>query len=777
MAILSPIQPATPAVARTAASVTVVNNTDLEARGVKRLPPASLSNTDLWAYYRAVPEAAFISEWQRRSISMVKFQAETITGQVLVNPDGTPNQDPEISPRLAAAAVEILARIRGPFGPISSVAAQLALCLEVAGDGWLVGYRANLETMMPDADGPEVWVTVARSRLDRRSDRLVIRVGDGRQDELVLSGGVRAIRVFDPDPEVPLRAVAWMRPAVPVMDTMIDAYESVAAAMLSRLPAGLLVVPNDADVMPGADEATRAHTSPGQSHPDGFADEVSDLLGKALLDAGTNRDAGVRGVPILQGVSSSLVDKFNYVSFARDLDPELVETIREFRQSIAIASPAPPELILGLGEMNRFNKEQITEAEFQQFIKPRAQMIAEAFTAQILRRDLLEMGFTEADAASVRVGFDASELIVPPDRSESARDAYDRGLISREAYLAEIGLEGAPPPDDTEPEPEEPEPELSAPPALPARTAATDDDPDELGMVLAEIAMRYSETLGPLVDQVVNRMIERAANRVRSAARRDSALRNALTDSMSALNVVRTPQAVTMLRAESDEDLLEPELVALLAVFRRTTEQARRRILAAVAASGLPREQLEEQLEDAERDAWELLSALILLVARDRIAGAVHDEEARISDRRERDRAALDDEEEEESDEQRRRRSDLDEGEQPAGFRTPAIVLRRTSAVAGGSPDPGEDSGVADAAVTGGLISTGLIVTDWLRRERELTVTGWEWVYGDPAARRTPFPEHVALDGAVAASRDGFSGGWHPGDHIGCLCVLSPTFT
>jgi hypothetical protein len=99
-------------------------------------------------------------------------------------------------------------------------------------------------------------------------------------------------------------------------------------------------------------------------------------------------------------------------------------------------------------------------------------------------------------------------------------------------------------------------------------------------------------------------------------------------------------------------------------------------------------------------------------------------------------------------------------------------LIRQAVAAAGGATELGATGigKVPVSVVTG--IGTGPITLDMLAAA-DKEVAGWKWVHDSP---EHPFPPHVALDGAEAATVDEFGinfDGW-PGDHAGCLCTVEP---
>ena len=92
--------------------------------------------------------------------------------------------------------------------------------------------------------------------------------------------------------------------------------------------------------------------------------------------------------------------------------------------------------------------------------------------------------------------------------------------------------------------------------------------------------------------------------------------------------------------------------------------------------------------------------------------------------------------------------------------------MRQTSAIVGGASQ--EQASLAS-------ISTGPYVLSKLSSVG-LVLSGYEWVYGDPATRKTPYEPHLNEDGKLSNIDLSDFNGQYPGDHAYCGCHLEPKF-
>lgn len=187
---------------------------------------------------------------------------------------------------------------------------------------------------------------------------------------------------------------------------------------------------------------------------------------------------------------------------------------------------------------------QIAEEAITLHLEPLSETITNALTLGYLRPALESEGYPADEIAQVMVWHDTSDLRTRPDLTRSAVEAYDRTQLSAEAMLREMGLSVADMPDEAEKrervlldaaarlpsfapailaelgylqpqviaapiEAEPVEPTTPAEPEMPA-----DGPPDR------EESTIVSAALASACDVIVRRALERAGNRLRSAAGR-----------------------------------------------------------------------------------------------------------------------------------------------------------------------------------------------------------------------------------------------------------------
>lgn len=764
----------------------------------------NVSNVDLWSFY-SVPEVRAICDRVAGGVGRVNFMPcvnlEGSTGDNCPPVIGADGEIAEgVSPRLAADCAEIWAQVRSPSGPQSDIFTSIATALMVSGDAWQFGYPGTPE-MRWNPEGTPMWVGVSRQSITERDGQYVVAVGiDGEvrvPSSPEVDGHGTAIRIWNQDPRWPALANSWMTSCVRSLQILAAIYEAVAAVALSRLNAGLIIAPSDQDQppIPSASGVNGGQFPLGTDLQQRLYDEIGDHVEASAQEM----DGWSRVVPAVVGVDSSIADKVSWVELARNMDPELRETIDNLRHRIYMASPLPPEVAEGMSEVSGLGggnvAAQIDQSEYQRAILPVCERIAWANTQHVLRAGLLERNYTQLEVDRVQIGFSAKNLLMPPDRSDSAikvaalpnpipllsadqlRDATGLGEFAgpdaeearvhmilslasgNPAYgylLEEIGIPAPPAPSvatpsevidvDEPPEIEAPEDddeaEDEADDEATVRQAAADGRDYETGRRQLAIATLYEERLAGLVDGIVARMVERASAKVTSLSRSKSwaDVRDVVRASVPEMVGVH-PKVRALLRAEGvdDGDLFEPALAAFATQFETATRRSQQ---AAVREVGGDWDTVEADADEASASAWGLLGMLLIGEARRRFDGELPDPETG--------EGAL----------------------RPFGI--PSSIITRVSAVAGGQADvtAGALNGrVGTVAVR--TIATGPIA-ETAAREASRVILGYTWDYR-PELERNTYEPHWDLHQVFGLSDNDFDG-YYPLDHAGCLCDLSPVY-
>lgn len=208
-----------------------------------------------------------------------------------------------------------------------------------------------------------------------------------------------------------------VRAAIVVLN-LIEQYDKRSSAQNdSRLAgAGVMFLPDSFD-FPSA---------PDQTPADAFEARVGTEMGKTLSDPGNARSL----VPVMATVGGEDIDKIKWLTFETPLDEQTKDRLDQCIRRLALDLDVPPELLLGVGDMNHWSAWQSEESTIKTFVAPLAARICHALTIGWMRTMLEAIG---EDPDEYMVWFDTSPLTVRPDRQADAVALWQLGLLSDEA--------------------------------------------------------------------------------------------------------------------------------------------------------------------------------------------------------------------------------------------------------------------------------------------------------------------------------------------------------
>jgi hypothetical protein len=134
-----------------------------------------------------------------------------------------------------------------------------------------------------------------------------------------------------------------------------------------------------------------------------------------------------------------MINKVEHLKFDNQITDTNIKLRNDAIHRLALGLDVSPERMLGLGSStNHWSAWAIGDTDVQLHIAPVMETVCAAITEQVFRNVLLREGI---DPSNYIVWYDASQLTVDPDKTHSATDAFDRGVINAEAYRAYLGLD------------------------------------------------------------------------------------------------------------------------------------------------------------------------------------------------------------------------------------------------------------------------------------------------------------------------------------------------
>jgi hypothetical protein len=199
---------------------------------------------------------------------------------------------------------------------------------------------------------------------------------------------------------------------------------SVLATATSRLVrAPLLVIPEE--------------IAPAPIRPEGDEDPLNDPFLRqfvAHLEAAIDDPASAASLsPYVLYGGSEWIDKIKPI-WLHNTDTDYLE--RDLRtecmRRIARGLDLPPEVVEGMSDANHWAAWWISDDMWRSHGAPIAEQFCDDLSEAYLRPALEEADWP--DWENTVVAFDASAVVVNPDRSKDADQAWDRGAIGYEAY-------------------------------------------------------------------------------------------------------------------------------------------------------------------------------------------------------------------------------------------------------------------------------------------------------------------------------------------------------
>jgi len=384
-----------------------------------------------WELYHCVPEVRFAAT----------YIANAMAGAILFAgrraDDGTIEQAPDDH-----RATEIVSAIAGgPDGQAEFLKA-FGKHLTVPGEGWTV-IRPNSIVKNPEipADGHDWRVLSVREikaqngKMIATIDGLPVEIPSGNPEGIDPDAPV-ALRVWEPDPEQFLEADSPVRSSLDLLEELLLLNAAVKAIARSRLTGrGILLVP----------KGTRFPTLPGQG---GAEDDLIETLMTVAETAIRDPESAAATVPIILEVPAEAIASFKLITFESDFDELAIRLREEAVRRFATGLEMPAEILLGLADVNHWGLWGLTAEAIRLAIEPRLATVCRALTQQWVRPILEAEGVTDWDRWLV--WYDSSPLRVRANRSETALQVHERGVISDEALRRETGFD-----DDDAPDAEE----------------------------------------------------------------------------------------------------------------------------------------------------------------------------------------------------------------------------------------------------------------------------------------------------------------------------------
>lgn len=407
--------PAPPPVDTLTASARIIQAA--QGSSADRLFQSESWQTEAWGFLDSLGEFQYGVSWLANALSRVRLTAAELV------PGG---DEPEAI--TDGPAAQLMEQFGGGTTGHASIMKSLATQLSVPGEGWVVAQRADPRIPLSQAD----WTV--KSTEEIRPGRgagggYEVRVDDSAW--LPLGPESLPVRVWEPNPRFSWKATSSAKAAIPIMRTIELLNRRIIATLVSRLAMnGLLLIPQ---------EHTINTPAVYQDADDPFVAMLIDIAGKNIREPG----AATASIPIPIKFAGEGIEKWRHLTFGDGVDKELIEEREKELGRLATTLNMPAEVLKGIGSTNHWVAWQLEETGIKLHISPVAEVIVDCLTTGYLQPMLkaANADLIGPNGGKLIVWYDTSELTARPDKSDKARDAFDRVEVSGAALRRESGLD------------------------------------------------------------------------------------------------------------------------------------------------------------------------------------------------------------------------------------------------------------------------------------------------------------------------------------------------
>ena len=373
-----------------------------------------------WAYYDSLGEVHFASNFVGNALARVNLYSADVPKKVTEEP----------VPDESGPGVDVVDSMTGMRGGQSNLLRLSAMNLFLPGEYVLAGYDGGFEVF--SIDEFEVGADGKKYRIR----------GPGQEREELPSDGFYG-RVWRPHPRWTSLADSPMRGVLNDCETLVLLGHQDRNLIKNRIAgSGLLLWPTELLEAEELDEDDSEDE--GGQHP--LMKKIQEMMLTPLKDE-TDPSSVVPGVFL---GPAEYLKSVQYLTFDRPLDARSEAKKQEAVRRIAVGVDLPPEVLLGLAEVNHWTAWQVREETFQQHLQPLVELVVDAWTVTYYRPALVASGMDPAEAAKKMIWYDADDLIARPDKSMQAVELHERLVISDEALRTENGFDDTDAPDEEE---------------------------------------------------------------------------------------------------------------------------------------------------------------------------------------------------------------------------------------------------------------------------------------------------------------------------------------
>lgn len=370
-----------------------------------------------WDMLDAVGELRYYVAWRSNSCSRVRMIASEL------GEDGMPTGECE-NDRVNQIVKAIAG---GPLGQGQLIKRSVE-CLTVPGELWVA--------IISDGDR-DVWVVLTRDEIKRNGQTVAITLPDGTVHDIA-PGSDTMFRIWNPHPRRAHDADSPVRSTMDSLNEIVRTTKTISNASKSRLIGnGVVFVPHEMS-LPAANSPITEGGLGGTLTGTPAVQQLQELLFQVAQTAYDDEDSMAALIPMFAGVPGDQVKNVSHLKFDNSVTDIAIKTRNDAIARLAMGLDVSPERLLGLGKnSNHWTAWSIGEEDVKLHIIPPVEIVCSALTDQVLGPMLEREGI---DPALYVLWHDASALTADPDLSSAATNAFDRGVITADAYREFLNL-------------------------------------------------------------------------------------------------------------------------------------------------------------------------------------------------------------------------------------------------------------------------------------------------------------------------------------------------
>lgn len=290
-------------------------------------------------------------------------------------------------------------------------------------------------------NGRERWMAFSKEEVTKTGADASVEMPNGSKHPVTTNDWLW--KCWQPHPRRAKEADSPVRANLDALREIVTTTRTISDAGKSRLLGnGIVFVPSEMS-LPSSTSPVAADQPGAAIELQGIpaVRELEELLYEVARVSYDDEESFARMIPIFASVAGDQVKNVHHLKFDTELTDAAIKTRNDAIARLALGLDVSPERLLGLGSStNHWSAWQIGDNDVQMHLAPVMELLCESLTENILQRMLADAQMSPEQIGEYIVWYDASELTADPDKSDGATDAFDRGVITAEAYRDFLNL-------------------------------------------------------------------------------------------------------------------------------------------------------------------------------------------------------------------------------------------------------------------------------------------------------------------------------------------------